>query len=390
MNLLRQVWKKIQAHWKLLIGLLSAGTVVVVFAFAQLIGVLAVERHQGFFAPVWAPDSEHLYLIERNTLGLVWGLGWEFFSPPANSYVISDRLTLGRLDIASGQLDVLERFEDSPVTGRVTQHYRGRIFNTLSARIVPGDRGPGDQSAEFVIRMNVPRVPRSETWALTGSWAPGQPSNAQWSEKWAGNTGSPDEVLRNGVELMTVRGKEAFPAAVLAVEADGSYRVLLQNGDFDDLYPDGVPPTQIAERASRERIERGREFRRVKTELTAKYTAQGLNDNAAALRAYDEMEELGILAKSPRLVATALSAPPADLRVFEIPQEYFRVGLFQDIAAAIAAPNQEVKTSTGTYLKYYDDELGLRLKAWRNAGNDRFAVRTAGLLYLLEVRRFDR
>jgi hypothetical protein len=49
-----------------------------------------------------------------------------------------------------------------------------------------------------------------------------------------------------------------------------------------------------------------------------------------------------------------------------------------------------VKTGTGTYLKYYDDETGPRLKAWRAAGNERFAVRTGGRVYLLEVRRFDR
>lgn len=255
----------------------------------------------------------------------------------------------------------------------------------MSARITPGEEG-----VEFLARMNVPRVPRSETWALTGTWTPDQPSNAQWSEKWADGTASPDEVLRNGIEVMTIPGREAFPAAVLAVEADGTYRVLIKNSDFDDLYPDGVPPHKIAERASRERIERVRRFTRVKTELTAKFTAQGLNENAAMLRAYDEMEELGVLPKDPRLVATSLREPPPDVRVFEIPQEYFRVGLFQDIAAAIAAPNQEVRTGTGTYLKYYDDELGLRLKAWRNDGNDRFAVRTAGALYLLEVRRFDR
>jgi hypothetical protein len=48
-----------------------------------------------------------------------------------------------------------------------------------------------------------------------------------------------------------------------------------------------------------------------------------------------------------------------------------------------------VKTGTGTYLKYYDDETGPRLKAWRADGNERFAVRTAGQVYLLEVRRFD-
>ena len=89
-------------------------------------------------------------------------------------------------------------------------------------------------------------------------------------------------------------------------------------------------------------------------------------------------------------MATPLSAAPADVKIFDIPQEYFEVGLFQDIAAAIDAPNQEVKTSTGDYLKYYDDEVGLRLKRWRNDGHDRFAVRTAGRTYLMEVRRFDR
>ena len=128
----------------------------------------------------------------------------------------------------------------------------------------------------------------------------------------------------------------------------------------------------------------------MQSDLAAKYQAEGLNEGAATLRAYDAMEEMGYLAKSPRLVATPLEAPPAEVRVFDIPAEHFRVGLFQDIAAAIAAPGQQVKTSTGAYLKYYDDELGPDLNAWREAGNDRFAARTGGALYLLEVRRFER
>ncbi|MFT5181401.1 MAG: hypothetical protein ACI8S3_001285 [Alphaproteobacteria bacterium] len=385
LNYLQRLGRKLRARWKLTVGLLAGGVVVAILALGQVIGVLAIERHQGFFAPVWAADSQHVYVIERRTLGAVWGLGWESFTPPANSYVISDRLTLERLNIASGKLERLERFDGSPVTGRVTQHYRGRIFNFMSARIMPDGDG-----VEFFARMDIPRVPLSENWGLAGTWQPDQPSNAQWSEKWVGNAAPPDQVLQNGVEVLTVHGREGFPAAVLAVEADGTYRVLLKNSDFAGLYPDGVPPRHLAERAGRKRIERSRELARVKTELKTKYKAQGLNDNAAGLRAYDDMEELGYFPKSPRLVATVLDSPPADVSVFEIPQEYFRVGLFQDIAAAIAAPNQEVKTSTGTYLKYYDDEVGLRLKAWRKAGNDRFAVRTAGQLYLLQVRRFDR
>jgi len=374
-----------RAHWKAAAVLLTASAVVAVLALAQLIGIFTLERHQGFFAPVWSADGQQVYFIQRDTRGLIWGLGWEHFTPPASAYVLSDRLSLRRLDIASGTSQVLERFDGSPVTGRVTKHYRGRIFNSMSARIEPGDR-----RIEFLVRMDVPRVPMSESWSLAGAWTPEQPSNVQWKSKWAGNTASPDEVLTNGIEAITVRGRESFPAAVLAVETDGSYRVLVKNRDFERLYPDGVPPKQIAERSRRKSIERSRELAHVTTELVAKHKARGLNDGAATLRAYDDMEELGYFPKKPRLIATALSELPADVRVFVIPNEYFRVGLFQDIAAAIAAPQQEVKTSTGTYLKYYDDEVGLQLKNWRNAGNDRFAVRTEDALYLLEVRRFER
>lgn len=357
MKYLQGLWNWIRAHWKATAALLTAGAVVAVFALAQLIGIFTLERHRGFFAPVWSADGQQVYYLERDTRGLVWGFGWEFFTPPASAYVISDRLTLRRLDIASGKSELLERFDGSPVVGRVTKHYRGSIFNFISARIEPGGQG-----IDFLVRMDVPRVPMSESWSLAGVWKPGQPSNAKWDAKNAGITAGSHEVLKNGIELMTVRGRESFSAAVLAVEADGSHRVLLHNGDFAGLYPDGVPARQIAERSSRERIERSRELTRVKTELVAKHKARGLNDGAATLRAYDDMEELGYFPKSPRLVATALSELPADVRVFDIPDEYFRVGLFQDIAAAIAAPEQEVKTSTGTYLKYYDDEVGLQLK----------------------------
>lgn len=385
MNYLQRAWNWIGAHWKAATVLLTATAVVAVLAFAQLIGIFTIERHQGFFAPVWSADGQQVYFIQRDTRGLIWGFGWEFLTAPASAYVFSDRLSLRRLDSASGESEILERFDGSPVAGRVTKHYRGSIFNAMSARVAPNGQG-----AEFLVRMNVPRVPSSEPWALAGAWRPGRPSNAQWDSKWAGNTAVLDAVLTKSIEVITVRGREAFPAAILAVEADGSYRVLLKNGDFERLYRDGVPPKHIAERSNRERIERLREFRRVQAELVAKHKAQGLNDGAATLRAYDDMEELGYLPKSPRLVATALGEPPPDVRVFDIPNEYFRVGLFQDIAAAIAAPGQQVKTSTGTYLKYYDDDVGLRLKAWRNAGNDRFAVRTEDALFLLEVRRFDR
>jgi hypothetical protein len=348
------------------------------------IGLVSVERHVGFFAPVWDPDGRHVYLIQRETRGITWGMGWEHFTPPAWVYVLSDRLGLQRLDSETGRVEVLEAFDGSPLQGRVTRHYRGRIFNSVSARVVPGEGG-----IDFRVKLNVPRVPTSEQWRLAGTWATGRPSHATWASEWGGNTAAPDAVLMGGVELITAPGRESFPAAVLAVEASGRYRILVQNDEFDALHPGGVPADRIAERSNRERIEHGREFRRVEADLVARYRREGLSEGEALLRAHADMEETGHLPKDPRLVAKVVTAPPVDVRVFDIPEEYFRVGLFQDIAAAIAEPGAEVRTGTGTYLKYYDDELGPRLKAWRDAGNDRFAVRSGARLYLLEIRRFD-
>jgi hypothetical protein len=365
------------------LGLLVA--LAVSLAALRAIGALGIERRVGFFAPVWDPDGRHVYWIQRETRGFIWGMGWECFSPPASVYVESDELSLRRLDSTGGSVEVLERFAGSPVLHRVTRHYHGSIFGFLSASVEPTSAG-----IEFRAKMNVPKVPSSEQWALRGTWAPGRPSGAAWTDGWAGGMGRPEAVLANGVELITVKGEEAFPAAVLAVAADGSYRVLVQNADFDDLYPSGVPPERIAERSNRAQIEHARTFRRVEAELIARYRREGASEVEASLRALDTMEEQGLIPKDPRLVASAVSAPPDGVRFFEIPEDYLRAGLFQDVAAAIAAPGQEVRTGTGTYLKYYDDDVGPRLRAWREAGHDRFGVRTGGRLYLLEVRRFDR
>jgi len=375
-------WTWFRRHWRLGLGAVAVGFVLLIAATAQLTGVAAFERHRGYFAPAWSADGRQVYFLQRDTAGFVWGLGWEFFSPPASTYVLSDRFSLNRLDPADGTIETLERFDGGPLTGRLTQHYRGRIFNPVSARIEPATDG-----VEFAVRMNIPRIPASEQWSLVGTWWPGRPSGASWSGDWAGAMTTSDAVLRDGVELMTVPGRESFPAAIVAVEADGGHRVLVRNSDFDALYPNGVAPTVIADRSHRARIERVRELARVRGELVEGYLADGLTEGEALLRAADELEERGFFPKRPRLVAIAAEAPPADLPVFDIPGERFEVGLFQDIAAAIAAPGEAVETGTGTYLKYEDDETGLELKAWRADGNDRFAVRTDGRVFVMEVRR---
>ncbi len=351
-------------------------------AAAAAIGLVSIERHAGFHAPVWDAEADGIYYVERDSFGIAWGFGWEHFSPPAYSYVVTDRFRLRHLAIDEAQPVTLGEWSSSPVEGRVTRHYRGRIFNSVSARVDVTAEG-----ASYLVHMSIPRVPSSEQWSLQGAWSAATGASGEWRQEWAGYTAGSDEVLMRGVELLTVPGRESYPAAILAVSAKGDVRVLVHNRHFEGLYPEGVPAGMIAERSRREQIERGRDFRRIEEELVARFKAEGLNEGTAKLRAIEEMEELGFLPKRPRLVAASVDDAPPGTRVFDIPADYFKVGLFQDIAAAIAAPGKQVDTGTGTYLKYYDDELGPRLREWREQGNDSFAIRTGGRTYVLTVSR---
>ncbi len=364
-----------------LIGAVCLGLAALVVV-TRLIGLWSVERHTGFFAPVW-DDKGGVYFIQRDTFGASWGMGWEHFSPPASAYVVSDEFSLRYLP-KDGAVAVLQTWDTSPLVGRVTKHYRGRIFNTVGAKLEPEGDG-----AKFALRLQIPRVPRSESWSLVGQWSPDTPSGAVWSEKWAGGMGVADQVLRDGVELIAVRGPEAFPAGILAVKADGSYDVLQKNGRFDGYYAVGVPPFRIKQQSRRKLIERGRTFRKTHAELKAKYMSEGMLEGSASLKAYDDMEEMGLLAKRPRLVAWRRDSGGDDLPVFVIPPDYFKVGLFGDIAEAIKTPGEEVKTGTGDYLKYHDDDVGVRLRKWRGDGNREFIVMTGGVRYHMEVRTFD-
>lgn len=366
-----------------IIVLLVVGGLVILTAGAYALGIASYERYSGYFAPVWDESGKAVLYIQRDTSGFIWGMGWEHFSPPAFSYPTSDEFSLRRVNVENGEVEILQTWPVSPLSNRVTKHYRGRIFNTVSARIEP-DRG----AAEFIVSLQIPKVPRSDIWTLQGTWRADAPAMTSWQQKGHRAGGSSEQALRDGVEVIWVRGRESFPAAIVTIAGDGKRRMILHNDDFDDLYPDGIPQKHIDERSRRASIDRVRTFKKTQAELIAKHMAAGLREAEASLKASEDMEELGLLPKRPRLVAELVDAIPGDLKVFDIPQDYFVAGLFSDIAAAIAEPGKLVDTNTGGYLKYYDDDVGIRLKAWREAGNDRFAVRTGGNIYVMEIRRF--
>jgi len=364
--------------------ILVLSVILIIGGAGYAIGLYSYERHSGFFAPVWDASGRTAFVLRRETHGFVWGLGWEFFSPPASSYVVSDRFALLRVSPDGKDPDVLAHWSGSPLAGRVTQHYRGRIFNTLSARLDPSDDG-----IRVRVRMNIPRVPSSEIWSVDATWKPQEKFGPHWRENApGGGLAGSEAALKAGRELMTVPGRESFNAAVAMVDAGGSYSILIENGRFKALYPTGVPAALIADRSRRKQIEKVRDFRRVQSELVSRFMSEeGLSEGDATLRAYDEMEKLGYLPRKPRIVAMPIQQAPANLRVFDIPGRYLDAGLFQDIAEAIKAPGTAVKTGLGSYLAYNQDGLGPRLRAFREAGGNRFAVRIEGRLFLIEQDR---
>jgi hypothetical protein len=356
------------------LALVVAVPMVVVIA----IGLVTIEAHSGYFGPAWAPDGKTVYCIERVTRGLTWGAGWEFFTPPANAWVFSDAVRLCAIEVSSGRKRVLESIPGGPVAGRVTSNYRSRIFGIADCRI----DATGD-SVEYVVAMALPRVPTSDQWHVKGTWPRRSSEAPRWRNDWA-SSGVSEPVLVGDRELLVTDGAEAYPAAILVVTADTSYSVLIRNADFARRYPDGVPASWIAERSRRDQIERVRRFQATHDELVRTFRNEGMGEGDAILEAYDRMEDMGLLPKDPEVVARKVDAAPAGATVFAIPSSYFEVGLFRDIAAAIAVPGDSVETGTGDYLKYYDDDVGPRLREYRDT-HSTFFVRVDGRLYRLDA-----
>ncbi len=81
---------------------LVAGAIVVALAAGGAIwvfGLVTWEHHTGYFGPAFSPDGRAVYAIVRETTGFTWGFGWEFFTPPAYAYAVSDRIALVRIDV---------------------------------------------------------------------------------------------------------------------------------------------------------------------------------------------------------------------------------------------------------------------------------------------------
>lgn len=366
----------------------GAALVLLVLAAAAagvwLIGLVTWERHTGYFAPAFSPDAQSVFAIVRETEGVTWGFGWEHFTPPAYAYALTDHVSLVKLDVASGRVETLERWTSTPIARRVVREYRSRVFNWMSARVRP----QADGTVQYAVHFSIPKVPSSEMHLLSGVWAP-PPAPRQSAEWRAGShvPGTSEPILAGAIELFAVQGREAFPCGIVLLDhGTMTTRALTWTEACQGRYPGGPPQNALLELSQKAQLDRVAEMTRVRDARVAKYRAEGLSEGDAMLRASRDLEDLGHLPRSPRVVAHRLDGPPpSDLPVFDVEEPEMASGIFPDIERAIAKPGAEINRS-GRYLIHRDYTTSARLNTHLDGGGREFVVRFRGGTYRIEIR----
>ena len=368
----------------LVLLLLAAGV-----AFLLLSHTLSEE---GFYSPVYSPDGSEVFFIARETSGLVLGFGFECFSPPAHVFVWKDRFTLLRLLVEDGSVEIAKTWPGSPLERRWLHTYRGRLFTVPSTRLRWNDQS----GLQYRVRLRTPRQPTADHFFLNGEWrSTGEesPDSNTWQQGWTETSGHNESPLSGEWEVMPARGEQAYPCALVAHNAKTSeLKVLLATPTCDRVYPAGIHFSDVEQFSRREQIERIRLLKSTKEELKRQALAEGLTEHGAALKAIDQMQELGFYPRPPQLVAQALDEQEARALeqrgalepLFSITEMEFRVGLFQDIERAIKAPGTEVERS-GKYVIHRDYSTSQKLNRFFESGERLFYVGTQGRTYRLEL-----
>jgi hypothetical protein len=130
-------------------------------------------------------------------------------------------------------------------------------------------------------------------------------------------------------------------------------------------------------------LEKLDQIRRKRAELIESYRHDGQSDYQAELNASDDLEEMGLYPRTPRLVAERINPPPDETAVFPISDMEFKVGLFQDIDAAISSPGKKFRF-WGSYVRHRDFDTPERLNAYLE-GNDAFVAATSRGCFLIKI-----
>lgn len=347
------------------------------------------ESHTGYLGPAFSPDGRFVYVIVRETTGFTWGLGWEHFTPPAHAYPLSDRIALVRIAPASGNSETLEQWPSTPVSRRLIREYRNRVFNIMTASLRPGPGG----TVNYTVEMSIPKVPSSETHRLVGTWADHGPGHhkGEWREEGFARAGSSEPVLFRQTEVFVLKGPEAFPSAVVVLDHKAmTARVVAKSEAYAQGYPNGPQVAELLTVSRKKDIERIADIKRVRENLVTQYRAQGLSDGEALLKSGRDLENLGYLPKSPRIVAQMApkheAQADASLPLFDVAEAELASGIFPDIERALQNPGAEIDKSMGKYVIHRDYSNSEKLNAFLSGGGHEFLVRYRSQIYRVEIR----
>jgi len=249
----------------------------------------------------------------------------------------------------------------------------------------------------YKVDLGITAIPLTEHYWIGRGWPGGGGATIEfdtWQKREFGSGGLGETVLHDGREVMALRGRAGFPAALVVYHQEsGAVRVLLANTEYAGLYPNGVTSEHLRELARRPQIERGRLMRRTRDDLMARFRAETPNENEAALRAINEMRRLGLYPKVTTLTARLLDTHSAralaatDIPLYDIAEAEMRSGLFPDIEQALAEPGTAVERDIGAYVMHQDYANSAPLNRYLGAGGERFLVRHAGRTYEIVIER---
>ena len=350
--------------------------------FGYQLGLIPrIDRIETFHAPVFGPDGRDVYYLTRDAWGVSWGPGIEFFTPPAAIIVLGDRFRLQRTSPETGETATIHTWRVPHQLKPKTQ-YRNYLFGLPDCELTWEGR-----TLHYKIGLDfLPNDPPYLTiheWTV-GSWNADTDTIAEpetWKSVYHATDRWTEQILSGPFEVIDYKSQ----ALILLDSSTQTRRPLRVSRSGGSQLGAEALTADLKDYSHRAQLERSRTIRETYAETVAGLRSQGLPESEAMLQANDEMEKKGYYPKTPKLVAAKIDAVRQDVRVFEITNDEFRFGLFQDIEEAIARPGTEVHFY-GKYITHRDFDTSRKLNEHLDAGNRTFIVKCDKGLFLLTVQ----
>jgi len=367
---------------------------VVAWVGVRVVGQLGVQTYEGYLAPVYSPDGQYVYFVERRVSGtskVTKDPGFIFGGAPTYDVsVAKDMFSLKRIKVQSGKVEELVALSPSPIEGRRYESQGNKFqFPNAWLRFTTGGQ------LEFNVCLKTQKIPAEKEYASSGVWIDAQ-HVAKISRSWEEShceTGLNEWPLSGDWELMEAHGEpDYFTVAIVAYNhVTGDIKPLVKSKGYDRAYPQGVPLRQIQESSRRQEIERIQGITRTREELLQKYKAMGMSEIQSELRIIKDLQRLGYYPKPTTIVARRLSRDEAAKidkdALFSIAREEMASGVFPDIEKAVATPGEEIDHDTGGYLIHRDYTTSARLNAYLKTGKTQFYVRYLGETYEMTIKK---